>query len=214
MLAAYWIQFMTHDWFSHMEEGHNAAGVYGGRLHDAAGEQRRDAADAGGDSEAGMPARRPRGQNAMCCRTRRRANFTSGGKQYLTRAPKTFANNNTAWWDASQIYGYDETSVKRVKRDPKDPAKLLLEPVTGVGGGYLPVLSAERSRSAAVGGAGVGGVSRQLVHRAEFLSQPVRAGAQLVCGRISQAGGDETRTTDSGLRNPSRPEARDPLTRT
>ena len=24
MLAAYWIQFMTHDWFSHMEEGHNA----------------------------------------------------------------------------------------------------------------------------------------------------------------------------------------------
>ena len=25
VLAAYWIQFMTHDWFSHMEEGHNAA---------------------------------------------------------------------------------------------------------------------------------------------------------------------------------------------
>ena len=24
VLAAYWIQFMTHDWFSHMEEGHNA----------------------------------------------------------------------------------------------------------------------------------------------------------------------------------------------
>ena len=23
VLAAYWIQFMTHDWFSHMEEGHN-----------------------------------------------------------------------------------------------------------------------------------------------------------------------------------------------
>ena len=25
VLAAYWIQFMTHDWFSHLEEGHNAA---------------------------------------------------------------------------------------------------------------------------------------------------------------------------------------------
>ena len=24
VLAAYWIQFMTHDWFSHMEDGHNA----------------------------------------------------------------------------------------------------------------------------------------------------------------------------------------------
>jgi len=27
VLAAYWIQFMTHDWFSHMEEGHNAAEI-------------------------------------------------------------------------------------------------------------------------------------------------------------------------------------------
>ena len=26
MLAAYWIQFMTHDWFSHMDDGHNAPG--------------------------------------------------------------------------------------------------------------------------------------------------------------------------------------------
>ena len=25
VLAAFWIQFMTHDWFSHLEEGHNAA---------------------------------------------------------------------------------------------------------------------------------------------------------------------------------------------
>ncbi len=25
VLAAYWIQFMTHDWFSHLEEGHNQA---------------------------------------------------------------------------------------------------------------------------------------------------------------------------------------------
>src|SRR5207244_1918906 len=25
VMAAFWIQFMTHDWFSHLEEGHNAA---------------------------------------------------------------------------------------------------------------------------------------------------------------------------------------------
>ena len=25
VLAAFWIQFMTHDWFSHLDEGHNAA---------------------------------------------------------------------------------------------------------------------------------------------------------------------------------------------
>ena len=60
--------------------------------------------------------------------------FSSGGQTYLTRAPKTFSNNNTAWWDASQLYGYDETSLKRVKRDPKDPAKMLLEPVAGMPG--------------------------------------------------------------------------------
>ena len=45
---------------------------------------------------------------------------------YLPRAPKTFRNTNTAWWDASQIYGYDERSRTRVKRDPKDPARLLM----------------------------------------------------------------------------------------
>src|SRR5262249_3226206 len=44
-----------------------------------------------------------------------------------------------AWWDASQVYGFDETSRRRVKRDPDDPAKLLLvkEPS---GEAYLPLL--------------------------------------------------------------------------
>src|SRR4030095_4013173 len=27
VIAAFWIQFMTHDWFSHLEEGHNATEV-------------------------------------------------------------------------------------------------------------------------------------------------------------------------------------------
>ena len=32
VLAAFWIQFMTHDWFTHLEEGHNADGIHGRRL--------------------------------------------------------------------------------------------------------------------------------------------------------------------------------------
>ena len=68
--------------------------------------------------------------------------FTFGGKTYLVRAPKTMANTNTAWWDASQLYGFDGTSRQRVKRDPADPAKVLLVAAPGQPGpGYLSVFA-------------------------------------------------------------------------
>ena len=143
VLAAYWIQFMTHDWFSHMEEGHNAVRDDGGGLQDRVGEQRGDAADAGRGAEARMPSGLIAWTKPMCCRDSAPDQFSSGGNNYLTRAPKTFSNNNTAWWDASQLYGFDDVSEQRVKRDPKDPAKMLLEPVAAMpGAGYLPVLQA------------------------------------------------------------------------
>jgi hypothetical protein len=73
--------------------------------------------------------------------------FTDGGRTYLSRAPKTFRNNNTAWWDASQLYGYDDRSRMRVKRDPTDPARMQM--IVRVGAmtagdkqGYLPILQA------------------------------------------------------------------------
>ena len=52
----------------------------------------------------------------------------------------------TAWWDASQIYGHDDVSERRVKRNPADPAKLLMQPRGGHPGageaqGYLPILA-------------------------------------------------------------------------
>ena len=47
----------------------------------------------------------------------------------LKKAQRRTLNRVTAWWDASQIYGYDETSLKRVKKDPEDPAKLLMRPI-------------------------------------------------------------------------------------
>ena len=141
VIAAFWIQFMTHDWFSHMEEGHNAPQYI----------------DVGCKvklvNNVEVPLT-PEDIAQLGCRPGDKiddtyildssspSTFTVNGKQYMARAPKTFSNNNTAWWDASQIYGYDDTSIKRVKRDPADPAKLLMEPLTGHAdeGGYLPIL--------------------------------------------------------------------------
>jgi len=142
VLAAYWIQFMTHDWFSHMEDGHNGPQYF----------------DVGCKTKlvnnVGVPLT-PEDVAQLGCRPGDQVDktlvdqdsapntFKVGDKTYMTRAAETFANTNTAWWDASQIYGFDEVSVKRVKRDPADPAKLLLEPPAGgnlSAQGYLPVL--------------------------------------------------------------------------
>ena len=141
VLAAYWIQFMTHDWFSHMEEGHNAPGT---------------SMSVGCTAKMvnGVPIPlTPEQIQQLGCRPADQVDqayvlndsapgqFTANGKTYLARAPKTYANNNTAWWDASQLYGFDETSLKRVKRDPNDPARMQLDPVAGTSGpGYLPLL--------------------------------------------------------------------------
>ena len=165
VLAAYWIQFMTHDWFSHMEEGHNAPEMMevGCATQLVNGVETPLTPD-----DVQKLGCRPadRVDKAFVLQDSAPDTFTSDGKTYLARAPKTFANNNTAWWDASQLYGFDETSVKRVKRDPNDPAKMLLEPVAGMAGRLSAGAGARRSVPAAVGGTGVGGVSRQLDDRA------------------------------------------------
>jgi hypothetical protein len=131
VLAAFWIQFMTHDWFSHLEEGHNGPEQMpvGCTAADAArlGCRPGDAIDKAIVAQDG-PAP------------------TFGDPARLARAPKTFRNTNTAWWDASQLYGYDDRSRLRVKRDPADRARLLLSPVDGRGSagdrqGYLPTLA-------------------------------------------------------------------------
>jgi hypothetical protein len=139
VLAAYWIQFMTHDWFSHLEDGHNDA------------EYMQVGCETKLVNNAEVPLT-PEDIQKLGCRPADRIDkgyvaqgmapgtFTSGGHTYLDRAPKTARNTNTAWWDASQLYGFDDTSRQRVKRDPSDPAKLLLVPVPGqTGPGYLPI---------------------------------------------------------------------------
>ncbi|HEX4809402.1 MAG TPA: peroxidase family protein [Bryobacteraceae bacterium] len=142
VLAAYWIQFMTHDWFSHLQEGHGAP------------EFMKVGCETQLVNNVPVPLT-PEQIQKLGCRPDDRMDksyfadqsapgtFTKDGREYLSRAPKTETNTNTAWWDASQLYGYDGVSVQRVKRDPKDPAKLLLESVAGQSGpGYLPILSA------------------------------------------------------------------------
>jgi hypothetical protein len=131
VLAAFWIQFMTHDWFSHLEEGRNAPEMMAvGCERPALGCRPDDRMDRGLVADSSDP-----------------STFTHGGKEYPTRAYRTTRNNVTAWWDASQIYGYDATSRRRVKRDPRDPARLLLVAAgqragAGERQGYLPVFEA------------------------------------------------------------------------
>ncbi len=100
VLAAFWIQFMTHDWFSHLQEGHNAPGLMAvGCPSDTLGCRPGDRIDPGYVAQSGPPPR-----------------FTAGGKDRPSRPYKTTENTVTAWWDASQIYGYDETSRMRIPR--------------------------------------------------------------------------------------------------
>ena len=142
VLAAFWIQFMTHDWFSHLEEGHNQSALMGMGC----------GAHYVNSTEKPLTTQEI---EQLRCRSEDRvdrsyiaadeppATFSYDGKRYLSRAHKTTPNKVTAWWDASQIYGYNDLSRQRVKRDPRDPAKLLLEPAGTPGEegmGYLPVL--------------------------------------------------------------------------
>ena len=145
VLAAFWIQFMTHDWFSHLQEGTNHA------------EQTAMGCALAGQDANARPLS-PQEIAVLGCRPDDRIDRTliaddvpapsfrgADGASHFTRSPKTTHNHVTAWWDASQIYGYDETSVRRVKRDPADPAKLLLSRrgrAQEEQFGYLPVLAA------------------------------------------------------------------------
>jgi hypothetical protein len=145
VLAAFWIQFMTHDWFSHLDEGQNdvvrAPMELGcrGQTNGAGVETPLS------PEEIEQLGCRPddRMEPALVAQSNEPETFVHEGEEHLARAPVTFRNHVTAWWDASQVYGYDTTSARRVQRDPVDPAKLRLVPVGDRAGegealGYLP----------------------------------------------------------------------------
>jgi hypothetical protein len=145
VLAAFWIQFMTHDWFSHLDESRNDAsriltslGCTSERVNNVEQPLSAEAAARLGcrpddKMEAALIAD---GTPPGSFKHRR-----ADGKEVerLTRAYKTTRNNVTAWWDASQIYGYDERSRRRVRRDAADPAKLAVSAGAGGGEHFLPV---------------------------------------------------------------------------
>jgi hypothetical protein len=139
VLAAYWIQFMTHDWFSHLEEGHNQTEYMKVGCETKLVDNKEVPLTPDDIQKLGC---RPddRMDKGYVAQASAPGNFTYAGKNYLQRAPQTMSNTSTAWWDASQLYGFDDRSRQRVKRDPADRAKLLLIPnADQKDGGYLPI---------------------------------------------------------------------------
>ena len=148
VLAAFWIQFMTHDWFSHLQEGRNQADLMPMGCRTQSGNDSESAAIEEGIKKLGC---RPEDviDRSFVAEAKPPPDFALEGKRRLSRAPKTMLNKVTAWWDASQIYGYDETSRRRVKRDPRDRAKLLLVSADAASAqsGYLPVLQSSDAQN-------------------------------------------------------------------
>ncbi|MCU1349418.1 MAG: oxygenase, partial [Acidobacteria bacterium] len=137
VLAAFWIQFMTHDWFSHLDEGQN----------DTAQMMKMGCQDLTPEQAAKLGCRPGDVIDTSLLKDRDDpAAFQVGDRRYLPRAFRTARNLNTAWWDASQIYGYNDRSRARVKRDTADKAKLQMiaagnRPGGGERQGYLPVFA-------------------------------------------------------------------------
>ena len=204
VLAAYWIQFMTHDWFSHLEEGHNQTGYM------------KVGCETKLVNNVEVPLT-PEDIQKLGCRPDDRMDkgyvaqdsapgtFTSGGKTYLERAPKTMRNTNTAWWDASQLYGFDDTSRQRVKRDPADPAKLLLVPVAGQPGlGYLPIFGPNDPINPEWAGQEAAGFPDNWTVGLSFLHNLFAREHNSFVAEFRQVEA-KTPNADCGLRDPARP---------
>ena len=209
VLAAYWIQFMTHDWFYHLREGRNTdarmpVGCTSQRVNNQ--EQALTATQA---AELGC---RPNDKVdvAFVAQDEPAPVFEHEGKEYLSRAHRTTENTVTAWWDASQIYGFDELSLKRVKRDPKDSAKLLMTKRgehTGPGEelGYLPVFnSTDPINPAWAGQEAAAFADNWTIGLSFYHNMFIREHNLFVSAFRAKAAA--TPQADSGLRHPANPE--------
>ena len=143
VIAAFWIQFMTHDWFSHMEEARNDTHntVRMGCTSERVNNVEQPISPARAAALGCRPADTM--EAALILDQPPAPTFDFAGTSYFARSPKTSRNFNTAWWDASQLYGYDDNSRRRMRRDDGDPAKLKMEAAhAGTAGdtfGYLPL---------------------------------------------------------------------------
>ena len=111
VMAAAWIQFQTHDWFVH-RTGHD-----GQRPRDSAGGRRPVA----------------RAPDARAQDARRSAEAAR-----IPRGPPAYVNDNSHWWDGSQVYGSTPAvqATLRTGTDGQgqvgDDCRLGLDPVTGL----------------------------------------------------------------------------------
>jgi hypothetical protein len=209
VLAAFWIQFMTHDWFSHLVEGKNAPEMMSmGCATQLVGGVEKPLSEAQIAQFGCRP--QDRIDKGYIAENHDPAKFTHEGKEYLSRSYKTTRNTVTAWWDASQIYGYDSTSRRRVKRDTKNPAKLWLVPVAGKSGvserqGYLPVFApGDPINPQWAGQEATAFPDNWTIGLSFFHNVFAREHNLFVDEFLKQA--KATPDADSGLRNPARPD--------
>lgn len=209
VLAAFWIQFMTHDWFSHLEEGHNAEATMAvGCARQRVDNEERVLSPAEVAALGCRPGdRMDRGYVAQADEP---PSFEAAGRSHLGRAHQTTRNNVTAWWDASQLYGYDPVSRQRVKRDPEDPAKLLVRAVAGHGGageaqGYLPLFATDDPiHPQWTGQEATAFPDNWSIGLSFYHNLFAREHNQFVDAFRAQAA--QTPAADSGLRHPDRPD--------
>jgi hypothetical protein len=215
VLAAFWIQFMTHDWFSHLNEARNDTSRIMTNLGCASewvAGQEQSLSDARA-AELGCR-REDKMEAALAADMGPAPTFNHNGVKWLKRTYQTTRNQVTAWWDASQLYGWNEPSRRRVRRDPTDAAKLLLTPVPS-GERLLPMF---RTACAASGAAEDCDPIQPEWAGQEATAFPDNWSLGLsfyhnVFAREHNAIIDELRRMakdrpdeDSGLRNPSRPD--------
>ncbi|PHS39848.1 MAG: oxygenase [Sulfurovum sp.] len=209
VLAAYWIQFMTHDWFNHLREGQNAASKMSVGCKNKGINNTEQVLT---EEEVAKLGCRPEDEVdvALIAQELPAPEFEHKGKKYLARAHKTTQNTNTAWWDASQLYGYDENSQKRVKRDSKDPAKLQMiarGKHTGEGEkqGYLPIFNdTDPINPVWKGQEATGFPGNWTIGLSFYHNLFIREHNVFVDAFRKQAA--STPDADSGLRNPEKPD--------
>jgi len=205
VLAAFWIQFMTHDWFYHLVEGRNSPEMM--RVGCTGTPERPLTPE-----EVARLGCRPEDMidRGLLAQDQDPASFTFLGKEQLPRAYRTSRNTVTAWWDASQIYGHDPISRQRVKRDPADPARLLLTPLgerpgAGEKQGYLPLLLASDPQNPQWAGQEATGFPDNWSIGASFYHNLFAREHNLFVDAFRKQGA-ATPDADSGLRNPERPD--------
>ncbi|MDP1907113.1 MAG: peroxidase family protein, partial [Hyphomicrobium sp.] len=97
LLTAAWLQFMTHDWFSHGDNDPK-------RPIDVPLPQ--------GDTWQGGPTNRPGHMTVHATLADPSRGEPDDGM------PATYRNHVTHWWDASQVYGSDDIRVAQMRSDP------------------------------------------------------------------------------------------------